>query len=103
CSCITVMLAVLSTLMPVTQVRAAATLTITADNSYSFGYGTVSGISAPDMHTFIDNCVHTSDITGCGTGVPPSNGPEVYSNVSEGPILYIIAYGDDAVTQGVLA
>jgi hypothetical protein len=70
-------------------------VTITADNSYSFGYGTSAGLSS--LHGWVHNCT-TGEIVNC------SGGPETYAGVSApaGHYVYIIAYSDGAFTQGTL-
>jgi len=75
----------------------AVDVAITADNAYAFAYGTGAGILGPDLSPAVENC-SAGAIWNCGPG------PETYTNVSNaaGGYLYIIAYSDDATTQGVL-
>jgi len=80
------------------QAAIAQTLkaTITADNAYIFGYGTVAGVTnlSPDVEN-----TTSAQIFTCGSG------PEVYPGVPYVPngYLYLVAYSDKAVTQGILA
>ena len=70
--------------------------TITADNAYRFAYGNASGIT--NFFANVENPL-AGDIFNCSTG------PEIYPNlpyVSNG-YLYLAAYSDNSVTQGVLA
>jgi hypothetical protein len=71
-------------------------VTITADNAYSFGYGTGAGLNL--IYGNVENC-YSADIFLCSTG------PETYLNVPSGAnnYLYIVAYSDNSGTQGVLA
>ncbi|MEZ4368804.1 MAG: hypothetical protein R2939_21375 [Kofleriaceae bacterium] len=70
---------------------------ITADNAYSFGYGTSAGID-----TFFQGSRATSagEIFNCGEG------PEAYLVPAEaapaGAYLYIVTWDDLSVSQGVL-
>ncbi len=68
---------------------------ITADNAYGFGYGTLTGLT--NVYGGVENCT-AADIFSCATG------PETYNGIPapSGTYLYIIAYSDNAVTQGVL-
>jgi hypothetical protein len=70
--------------------------TITADNAYRFAYGDAAGVTS-----FFANVEShlAGDIFSCGAG------PEIYPNIPYVPngYLYIVAYSDNAVTQGVLA
>lgn len=70
--------------------------TITTDNAYSFGYGTLGGLSS--LFGGIENCT-AGEIFNC------SGGAETYLGVPApaGQYLYVIGYSDGAVTQGVLA
>lgn len=70
-------------------------VTFTADNAYSFGYGSVSGLSS--LYGGIENCT-AGQIFNC------AGGPETYLGVPapNGTFLYIVAYSDGSVTQGVL-
>lgn len=74
---------------------AQVTATVTTDNAYSFGYGGLSGLTTKfgDMEACL-----SAQIFSCGSGA------EVYTGIPGGPnaTLYIIAYSDDVVTQGVL-
>jgi len=74
---------------------ATVTAVITADNAYGFGYGSLTSLSA--TYGGVENCT-AADIFSCATG------PETYSGVPAptGSYLYIIAYSDNATTQGVL-
>lgn len=71
---------------------------ITADNAYSFGYGTVVGIQ-----TFFQGSRASlaGEIFNCGTG------PEAYlvpaAAASNTAYLYVVAWDDYVSTQGVLA
>lgn len=75
---------------------ASADVNITADNSYSIGFGTFAGPTA-----LVGNITNTvaGDIGSCATG------PEMYTvNVNPGEkYFYIVAWSDDGVTSGVLA
>ncbi|HEX7406082.1 MAG TPA: hypothetical protein VF515_00390, partial [Candidatus Binatia bacterium] len=53
-----------------TAAQAQVDVTITADNAYSFGYGTASGILPGNLLGNVENCT-SGDITNC-------SGPEVY-------------------------
>lgn len=70
---------------------------ITADNAYGFGFGTGTGIS-----TYHGDVVALTagDIFNCG------GGPEVYtvpaSEADNASFLYIVAWRDNATSQGVL-
>lgn len=68
---------------------------ITSDNAYSFGWGPLTG-----MTSFFGDVFNTTagDIFNC------SGGPEVYvvSGADAADFLYICAWSDDSVTQGVL-
>jgi hypothetical protein len=73
------------------------TVTITADNAYSFGYGDANGIV-----TFIQGsrAQTAGEIFNCGVGpeqytVPAASAPDT-------AYLYVISWDDLAVTQGVL-
>ncbi|HET9768504.1 MAG TPA: hypothetical protein VFS60_16775 [Thermoanaerobaculia bacterium] len=70
-------------------------VTITTDNAYSFGYGTASGLT--NLFGGIEN-------TTAGAIFNCSNGPENYPSVPyvANGFLYVIAYSDEASTQGVL-
>ncbi len=71
---------------------------ITADNAYSFGYGTDAAIA-----TFVQGtrAQTAGQIWNCGEG------PEQYTvpaaDAPDGAYLYIVTWDDLAVTQGVLA
>jgi hypothetical protein len=71
---------------------------ITADNAYSFGYGTTDGLDTyfGGVEAFV-----AGDIFNC------NGGPEEYlipaEDAEQATYLYIIGYADKAVTQGVLA
>ncbi len=69
--------------------------TITTDNAYRFAYGTPSGIT--NFFANVENHL-AGDIFSCGIG------PEIYPNLPYVPngYLYIVAYSDNAVSQGVL-
>ena len=69
---------------------------ITADNAYSFGFGPASGPT--QLYGGIENC-SSGEIFSCG--IP---GPETYLNVpaAGGNYLYLVAYSDKSVTQGIL-
>lgn len=73
------------------------TVTITADNAYSFGYGDASGIA-----TYIQGsrAQTAGQIFNCGEGpeqytVPAASAPDT-------AYLYVVSWDDLAVTQGVL-
>ncbi|MBK8980514.1 MAG: hypothetical protein IPM29_31820 [Planctomycetes bacterium] len=76
---------------------AQVNVAITADNAYSFGYGSVSNIPTTSLFGGVENC-NAGAIFNC------VGGPETYLNVPAGPddYLYIIAYSDESSTQGVL-
>lgn len=72
-------------------------VTVTADNAYSFGYGTAQG-----MTTFVQGqrAQSAGEIFNCGPG------PDAYqvpaSAAPRGAYLYIVTWDDLSVTQGVL-
>lgn len=70
-------------------------VTITADNAYSFGYGTVSAIGT--LYGGVNN-------TSAGAIFNCVGGPEAYANVPApaNSYLYIVAHSDNSGTQGVL-
>lgn len=72
---------------------------ITADNAYSFGYGTSAAIT---HFTQGARAQTAGQIFNC----PIANGPEQYdiaeADAPAGAYLYIVAWDDLAVTQGVL-
>src|SRR5712675_672471 len=77
---------------------------ITADNAYNFGFGYGSGLAPGSLQNggaFIENCTN-ADIFSCGFP-----GPETYLHVPVSDAcnqyLYIIAYSDNSVSQGLLA
>jgi hypothetical protein len=74
-------------------------VTITADNAYSFGYGTGSQIDVFFQGTRAQTA---GQIFNC----PIGEGPEVYNVPAEaapaGAYLYIVTWDDLSVTQGVL-
>jgi hypothetical protein len=73
---------------------------ITADNAYSFGYGDITAISHFTQGTRAQTA---GQIFNC----PIGEGPEVYDvpavDAPDGAYLYIVAWDDLSVTQGVLA
>lgn len=77
--------------LPATDIE----VVITADNAYAFGYG-----SQTEMSNYFGGLAATlaSEIFGCATG------PESYLVPAEdtAQYLYIVAYADNATTQGVL-
>jgi hypothetical protein len=83
------------------------TVTITADNAYSFGYGDINSIP---MTGFVQGQGSTlaGQIFNCYNSANPNGdvGPEVYNvsaaNAAPGTYLYVIAWCDSATTQGVL-
>ena len=83
---------------PPPQASGPVDVVITADNAYSFGYGTGDTIT-----TFIQGqrAQTAGQIWNCGEG------PEQYTvaeaDAPEGAFLYIVTWDDLAVTQGVLA
>lgn len=72
---------------------------ITADNAYSFGYGTAAGIT---NFTQGQRAQTAGQIFNC----PIGEGPETYTipeaDAPNGAYLYIVTWDDLAVTQGVL-
>lgn len=70
---------------------------LTADNAYGLGYGTAGEIT----HYFgiVENLTAGQIFSG-----PVGNGPEAYTlqDADPGGYLYILAWSDDAVSQGVL-
>jgi hypothetical protein len=80
------------------QASGPVDVVITADNAYSFGYGTADSVT-----TFIQGtrAQTAGQIWNCGEG------PEQYTvaeaDAPEGAYLYIVTWDDLAVTQGVLA
>ena len=83
---------------PPQQASGPVDVVITADNAYSFGYGTVGGIT-----TFIQGtrAQTAGQIFNCGEG------PERYTvpaaDAPDSAYLYIVTWDDLSVTQGVLA
>lgn len=83
---------------PPPQASGPVDVVITADNAYSFGYGTGDTIT-----TFIQGqrAQTAGQIFNCGEG------PEQYTvaeaDAPEGAYLYIVTWDDLSVTQGVLA
>lgn len=71
---------------------------ITADNAYAFAYGTDDGIS---MYYGGVEAVTAGQIFNCGEG--PETYVIPYAETIGTTQLYIIAWADSAVTQGVLA
>jgi hypothetical protein len=73
---------------------------ITADNAYSFGYGDAGSITHFTQGTRAQTA---GEIFNC----PIGEGPEVYdvpaADAPDGSYLYIVAWDDLLVTQGVLA
>jgi hypothetical protein len=71
---------------------------ITADNAYSFGYGTAGGIT-----TFVQGqrAQTAGQIWNCGEGPEQYTVPE--ADAPDGAYLYIVTWDDLSVTQGVLA
>ena len=72
---------------------------ITADNAYSFGYGDVTSIEHFTQGTKSDG--------GAIFNCPLGNGPEAYvvpeADAPPSAFLYIVAWDDLSVTQGVIA
>lgn len=72
---------------------------ITADNAYSFGYGTAGQLTHFTQGTRAQTA---GEIFNCPLGV----GPEAYTipeaDAFEGAYLYIVTWDDLAVTQGVI-
>lgn len=72
---------------------------ITADNAYAFGWGFADRVTKLNGRP---KTVVAGDIFNCPLGV----GPEAYDipalDAPESSYLYIIAWADDAVTQGVI-
>lgn len=72
---------------------------ITADNAYSFGYGDAAGITHFTQGTRAQTA---GEIFNC----PIGNGPEQYdipeAEAPAGAYLYVVAWDDLSVTQGVL-
>ncbi|HUS28610.1 MAG TPA: hypothetical protein VMZ53_08875 [Kofleriaceae bacterium] len=83
---------------PPPQASGPVDVVITADNAYSFGYGTADTIT-----TFIQGqrAQTAGQIWNCGEG------PEQYTvaaaDAPDGAYLYVVTWDDLAVTQGVLA
>ena len=94
---------------------------LTGDNAYGFGYGSADAIRSyfagreATLAGHIFNCstpcttdgeCTTGDCDDFGTCNDDGNGPETYvvpgAQTSVGDYLYIVAWSDDAVTQGVL-
>ncbi len=81
------------------NVSGPVNVVITADNAYSFGYGTAGGIT----HFTQGRRAQTAgEIFNC----PIGEGPETYvipeSDAPDGAYLYIVTWDDLSVTQGVL-
>lgn len=72
---------------------------ITADNAYAFGWGFADRVTKLNGRP---KTVVAGDIFNCPLGV----GPEAYDipslDAPESSYLYIVAWADDAVTQGVI-
>ena len=72
---------------------------ITADNAYAFGFGFADRVTKLNGRP---KTVVAGDIFNCPIGV----GPEAYdipaAEAPESSYLYIVAWADDAVTEGVL-
>jgi len=70
------------------------TASITADNSYRFGYGTQ--VSTTSMNPAVNNTT-AAQIFDCASG------PEAYSvTLPSNGYLYLVAWSDDAVAQGIM-
>lgn len=71
-------------------------VTITADNAYIFGYGTLNGIT--NVAGSVENTVSAGEIFNCSVG------PERYPGIQPVPngYLYIVAYSDESGSEGVL-
>lgn len=69
--------------------------TITADNAYRLAYGSSSAVT--NFFADVENTT-AAQIFTCGSG------PEIYPNIPNVPggYLYLVAYSDKAVTQGIL-
>ena len=84
-----VSLALLGAALP--SAAATVDVTLTADNAYALYTGTYANISA--YHGFAEN-PSASDIAS----------PETYTfTMSSGDSIYVVAYSDDFVAQGLLA
>lgn len=73
---------------------------ITADNAYGFGYGTASQLL--NYEGGVENR-EADDIFACPIGVGPEEYVVPAANANAGGYLYIVAYADKRVTQGVIA
>jgi hypothetical protein len=76
----------------------AVDVKFTADNAYQLWYGTATGVTNTPISPAVVNTTG-AQIGSCGTP-----GPESYSGISSagGGYIYIVAWSDQAVTQGVL-
>jgi len=91
---------------PVAQAQTGVTVTITVDNSYGLYSGTLAS-AITSYCSYEENC-DAADIFSCGPGgcpAPIDIGTEYFSMLipTTDDYLYIVAYSDEAVTQGVLA
>lgn len=91
----TLIIVVLSLFIAVAA-QAQVTAVITADNAYGFGYGTKTGIPAGQYYGGIEN-LEAKDITSAATGAE-----QYVVNPAITDYLYIIAWSDDNIHQGVL-
>lgn len=72
---------------------------ITADNAYAFGWGDTLKV---DKLSGRPSTRVAGDIFNCPIGVGPEEYDIPAQEAPEGTYLYIIAWADDAVTQGVI-
>ena len=92
----TILIIVALSLFLAVAAQAQVTAVITADNAYGFGYGTSTAIPAGQYYGGIEN-LSSADIFSSATGA------EKYTvNPAITDYLYIVAWSDDAVKQGVI-
>lgn len=72
---------------------------ITADNAYAFGWGFADRVTKLNGRP---KTVVAGDIFNCPLGVGPESYDIPASEAPESSYLYIVAWADDAVTEGVI-
>ena len=83
-----------SVLIAASVSRAASNVSITADNAYMVNSGDSEGMNPAPMAVYNTTA---EEIHSCSTG------PEFYADIPVGEYLYIAAWSDSLVRQGVLA
>lgn len=85
---------------------------ITADNAYGFGFGNATGISTycGGIRNILAGEIFSPPVTNVScNGIPfpytiPNSGPERYSlDVNSTDYVYMVAWSDNSVSQGILA